>query len=226
MVPPASSTRKGHQSETTRNGVDRLSYRLPIDALSEGGRGRFGAMSGWQRHVGGLVAAGAVAVGIGMGLGACSSSSNDDAGTTTTTVATATTNTTGTSPSGTAGPGTSLPATSAPGTSAGPAPTPTPAPTVTTAPAPAPTTPEEFAAELYRAWRTGDADAAAKVASPEAVQSLFAFEPADFTLQDCQGAAGSTICTYTAGVGSIEMRVRNATGGLPVLVTSVKVTPS
>jgi hypothetical protein len=104
--------------------------------------------------------------------------------------------------------------------------TPTPAPTVTTAPAPAPTTPEEFAAELYRAWRTGDADAAAKVASPEAVQSLFAFEPADFTLQDCQGAAGSTICTYTAGVGSIEMRVRNATGGLPVLVTSVKVTPS
>ena len=40
------------------------------------------------------------------------------------------------------------------------------------------------------------------------------------------GAAGSMICTWQApGLGTITMRVRNSTGGLPVLVVEVQRSP-
>ena len=47
-----------------------------------------------------------------------------------------------------------------------------------------------------------------------------------YSFQGCQGAAGSTICSWQAqGLSTIAMRVRNTTGGLPVLVVDVQRSP-
>lgn len=152
-----------------------------------------------------------------VGVGAVGCSSNKDEPSPTTTAAPAAT-TPGTSATkSTVAPATDAPATSTPSTAP-------PAPTTSATPASTPTTPEDYAKGLYAAWRKGDKATADTLGTPDAVNALFAYEPTDFTFQDCQGAAGSTICTFTAGVGSIEMRVRNATGGEPVLVVEVKVT--
>jgi len=113
----------------------------------------------------------------------------------------------------------------------------------TTTTVPAPTTsppvnadPQGYAVALYNAWKTGDRVAAAQVASPQAVNLMFATPyqsqpstngPVDpYSFQGCQGAAGSTICSWQAsGLGTITMRVRNTTGGLPVLVVDVQRSP-
>ena len=113
----------------------------------------------------------------------------------------------------------------------------------TTTTVPAPTTsspvnadPQGYAVALYNAWKAGDRVAAAKVAAPQAVNLMFATPyqaqpstsgPVDpYSFEGCQGAAGSTICSWQAsGLGTISMRVRNTTGGLPVLVVDVQRTP-
>ena len=105
-------------------------------------------------------------------------------------------------------------------------------PTTTTTITPAPTNPEEFAKALYADWQAGDRTAAATVASPEAVEALFqfAYEPLQtnagptdpYSFQNCEGAAGSIICTWSGQDNAqIVMTVRNTTGGLPVLVVNV-----
>jgi hypothetical protein len=113
--------------------------------------------------------------------------------------------------------------------------------TTTTVPAPSTSPPvnadpQGYAVALYNAWKAGDRVAAAKVASPQAVNLMFATPyqaqpstsgPVDpYSFEGCQGAAGSTICSWQAsGLGTISMRVRNTTGGLPVLVVDVQRTP-
>ena len=105
-------------------------------------------------------------------------------------------------------------------------------PTTTTTITPAPTNPEEFAKALYADWQAGDRTAAATVASPEALDQLFQFAykplqtnagPTDpYSFQNCEGAAGSIICTWSGQDNAqIVMTVRNTTGGLPVLVVNV-----
>lgn len=112
--------------------------------------------------------------------------------------------------------------------------------TTTTAPATTTTAvgadPQGYAVALYNAWKTGDRVAASRVASPDAVNQMFGTPyqaqpsssgPVDpYSFQGCQGAAGSMICTWQAsGIGTITMRVRNSTGGLPVLVVEVQRSP-
>ena len=103
----------------------------------------------------------------------------------------------------------------------------------TTASQPLPTTPEGFAQALYAAWKAGDRDAAARVASPEAVDQIFQFAyqpiqtnagPQDpYQFRDCEPAAGSLYCTW-AGQDNAQIieQVRTETGGLPILVTGVQ----
>jgi hypothetical protein len=108
-------------------------------------------------------------------------------------------------------------------------------PATTTTP-PISADPQGFAVALYNAWKTGDRVAASRVASPSAVTQMFAVPyqaqastggPVDpYSFQGCQGAAGSTICSWQAqGLSTVTMRVRNTTGGLPVLVVDVQRTP-
>ncbi len=113
--------------------------------------------------------------------------------------------------------------------------------TTTTTVAPTTTTvvsadPQGYAVALFNAWKAGDRGAASRVASPDAVNQMFAVPyqaqqstngPVDpFSFEGCQGAAGSTICTWKAqGVSTIALRVRNTTGGLPVLVVEVQRSP-
>ncbi len=113
--------------------------------------------------------------------------------------------------------------------------------TTTTTVAPTTTTvvsadPQGYAVALFNAWKAADRAAASRVASPDAVNQMFAVPyqaqsssngPVDpFSFEGCQGAAGSMICTWKAqGVGTIAMRVRNTTGGLPVLVVEVQRSP-
>jgi hypothetical protein len=96
--------------------------------------------------------------------------------------------------------------------------------------------PQGSAVALYNAWKTGDRVAASRVASPQAVTQMFSVPyqaqastsgPVDpYSFQGCQGAAGSTICSWQAqGLSTITMRVRNTTGGLPVLVVDIQRSP-
>jgi hypothetical protein len=94
-------------------------------------------------------------------------------------------------------------------------------------------TPESYAKALYGAWQNGDRKFAAQVASPEAVDQIFqfAYEPIQtnagpqdpYQFRGCEGAAGSTFCTW-AGQDNAQIveQVRNDTGGLPILVVDVK----
>lgn len=89
--------------------------------------------------------------------------------------------------------------------------------------------PEAFAKTLYEAWKNGDRAAAAKVAQPAAVDTLFArpWRAADgWAFSECNGAAGSVICTWKQPGGQqLLMRVQNVTGGLPVTVLEVRFQP-
>jgi hypothetical protein len=109
--------------------------------------------------------------------------------------------------------------------------------TTTTAPATTttevlPTDPAGFAQALYAAWKIGDQTAAARFATPTAVQEMFSvpYGPIQtnqgaqdpYTFEGCSGAAGSAICTYQGQDNAIQMNVRNSTGGLPIIVQEVK----
>ncbi len=89
--------------------------------------------------------------------------------------------------------------------------------------------PEAFAKALYAAWTAGDRAAAAKVAEAAAVDALFArrWQAADgWAFVDCNGAAGSVICTWRRPAGEqLLMRVRNLTGGEPVIAAEVRFQP-
>jgi hypothetical protein len=112
---------------------------------------------------------------------------------------------------------------------------PVPATTATTEPplgegdAPAiPSDPAEYATALIRAWELGDAPVAEVFATDDAFNQLFAFEgagaPGVWQLVRCEGAAGSTYCTFNAGGDpTLVVRVVNelAAQSSPDAVTEV-----
>lgn len=112
---------------------------------------------------------------------------------------------------------------------------PVPATTATTEPplgegdGPAiPSDPAEYATALIRAWELGDAPVAEVFATDDAFDQLFAFEgagaPGVWQLVRCEGAAGSTYCTFNAGGDpTLVVRVSNelAAQSSPDAVTEV-----
>jgi hypothetical protein len=130
--------------------------------------------------------------------------------------------------SSTASSTTTTSSTRAPGTTTSPpAPSTTPSPVSTTQPLPPVTDdPQSYAEFLFVAWQNADRAAAADVASPEAVDEMFAqpYQPSvTWAFQMCSPAAGSLYCTWNGSNGStLTMTVRTLTGGLPIQVTMVQ----
>ena len=127
-----------------------------------------------------------------------------DAGSTTSAATTTTTTTTATT--------TSVPGTSAPTTAATTTPAPT-SPPASTAPA-LPTSPDEYATAFVGAWVAGDRDTASMLASTEAVDTLFAVDAGGnvWALELCEGAMGSSYCTFVDGAG-VDRRAGRQRGG-------------
>lgn len=101
-----------------------------------------------------------------------------------------------------------------------------PASTVTSRPATtAGLSPEGAAKSFYEAWTRGDRAAAARVAQPAAVTTLFArtWQAGDgWAFSECTGAAGSFICTWARPGGQqVLFRVQNA----PATVAEVRFQP-
>jgi hypothetical protein len=66
---------------------------------------------------------------------------------------------------------------------------------------PLPTDPQDWAAELVRAWGAGDRDRAGELATPEVVDQLFGHaDPGggDWEPIRCEGAAGTTYCSFAS----------------------------
>jgi hypothetical protein len=151
----------------------------------------------------------ALAVALGVGVGACSDDGDGGAAASTTVAAGGSTSTP------------ELASTTA--TTAAPEETTTTAAEATTTTAEGdvgddgpviPTNAEDYAIAFIEAWATGDQETALALGTQEAVDTIFAFEPggeegspAVWTLDHCEGAAGSSFCTFTAG-GDPEVVVR------------------
>ncbi len=103
-----------------------------------------------------------------------------------------------------------------------------PATTTTTAGAVLiPTNPEDYATAFVFAWAAGDQATALVLGNQSAVDAIFAFEGGgSWTLVGCEGAAGSSFCTFNAGGDpTIVVQVGNeaASQGQPHAVTGVTV---
>ena len=124
-----------------------------------------------------------VVVGLVVLGAACGSDGGDEATTTTAEVTTTT-----------VAPATPTSAASVPTTVA-------PATTSTTAGAvELPTDPQAYATAFVEAWASGDQATALVLGSQSAVDAIFAFEGGGtWTLVGCEGAAGSSFCTFNAG---------------------------
>jgi hypothetical protein len=93
-----------------------------------------------------------------------------------------------------------------------------------------PSDPAAYATLLIRAWEQFDAPTAELLATDEAFDTLFAFESggpdAGWELVACEGAAGSSFCTFSAGGDpQVIVRVANETASQsgPDAVTEVRV---
>lgn len=120
--------------------------------------------------------------------------------------------------------------TAAPTTSTTTAPPTTAAPaTSTTTAGGLPTDPDAYATAFVQAWEVGDQATALELGTQSAVDSIFAFESGgagSWSLETCEGAAGSSFCTFTAGGDpTVVVQVGNdaASQGQPQAVTSVQV---
>lgn len=84
---------------------------------------------------------------------------------------------------------------------------------------------QAYAKYLFAAWQQNNQQAAAQVASADAITQMFsqAYSAQNpYTFGMCDPAAGSVFCTWTAQNGAkITMTVRNLTGGLPIQVVAV-----
>jgi hypothetical protein len=84
---------------------------------------------------------------------------------------------------------------------------------------------ESYAKYLFVAWQNNSQQAAAQVASQDAINQMFSqaySAQSPYTFGACDPAAGSVFCTWTAQNGAkITMTVRNLTGGLPIQVVAV-----
>lgn len=91
-----------------------------------------------------------------------------------------------------------------------------------------PSTPDAYATAFIAAWVAADRDAASALATPEVVDQLFAVDAgeAPWALVTCEGAAGSSYCTFGDGAGGeIVVRVGNeaAALGQPQAIAEVRV---
>ena len=91
-----------------------------------------------------------------------------------------------------------------------------------------PTNAEDYATALIEAWERGDHDTASTLAAADALDVLFSQEgggAGTWSLESCDGAAGSTYCTFGAGGDpKVIVRVANeaASLGQPEAVTEVQ----
>jgi hypothetical protein len=156
----------------------------------------------WIYALGGLVAV--LAIALAVVLVTRDDDSNNAADTTTTTIVTTT---------------------AAPTTTTSPPATTQPAAPTTVAFPPITNDTASYAKYLFVAWQNNSQQAAAQVASQDAINQMFsqAYSVQNpYTFGMCNPAAGSVFCTWTAQNGAtITMTVRNLTGGLPIQVVAV-----
>jgi hypothetical protein len=179
----------------------------PATSASSGsGAGGNGRMKAWLWVLGGLVV---VLVAVLVVVLLVDDDDSDSSNATTTSRATPTT------------PPPTTPTTTAPTTST------STSPTTSTLPLPPVTEdPQSYAQYLFVTWQNGSKTAAANVASPDAVNQIFA-QPyqasSQWTFQMCDPAAGSLYCTWTGTNNTtLLMTVRTLTGGLPIQVVMVQ----
>ena len=89
-------------------------------------------------------------------------------------------------------------------------------PSVTSAPV-IPTDSEDYAIALIEAWERGDRDAAATFADPDDLETLFSREgggAGTWSLEGCEGAMGSTYCTFRADGEPVRDCARRQRGGV------------
>ena len=158
-----------------------------------------------------LLVASLLVLGAACGDDGESSTTTTTEATTTTVVETTTTSTT-------------PPTTAAPATTAAP-------PTTTGDPGDdaIPTDPQAYATAFVGVWEAGDQESALVFGTQAAVDAIFAYEsggPGTWSVTQCEGAAGSTYCTFSAGGDpTIVVRVGNeaAAQGQHQAVTEVQV---
>ena len=101
----------------------------------------------------------------------------------------------------------------------------TAAPATTTTEALTPqATPDAAAKTLLDAWRRGDRVAALHVATPAAVDALFASPPQTYSDRGCQDpSSGNSACAFGVGNGLAQLQTASLAGGW--IVQSVTVNP-
>lgn len=75
---------------------------------------------------------------------------------------------------------------------------------------PLPTNAADYAAAAFEAWTADDEDMLARLLTEESLEELrnMTFDPgADWEFERCEGAAGSSYCTWTGPDGSLSFRV-------------------
>lgn len=85
-------------------------------------------------------------------------------------------------------------------------------PDTTVAPEPLPNNPEAYAAGAFEAWTEGDEDLLARLMTDGARRTLEEGSldaSADWDFERCEGAAGSTYCTWSGPDGTLSFRVAN-----------------
>ena len=109
--------------------------------------------------------------------------------------------------------GTAMTTTAGPTTTEAPATTAAPPTTADPGDDALPTDPQQYAQAFVGAWAAGDQDSAGLFGTQEAVDAIFAYDSGGvgtWSVTGCEGAAGSTYCTFSAGGDpTIVVRVTN-----------------
>jgi hypothetical protein len=91
-----------------------------------------------------------------------------------------------------------------------------------------PTSPQAYAEAVFVAWQSTDGPTLRDLAEPGAVETLSATAPprAAWTGPTCEGAAGSSYCTWTSAGITLVLRVANeaAAHGEARAVTEARLT--
>jgi hypothetical protein len=175
--------------------------------------------TGGRHHRRALALAAAVAaVGLVGGLVACDGGGNDAgaAGPNTSTAPATTSPARETAPPATAAPSTTAPADASAGQSSSTSTAPA-APEVTPAGATVPNTADGYATATFDAWLHGNDGHLRKLATEPVADFLSATtpgEPGEWSGPACEGAAGSSYCSWTQPDAEFVLRIRNETASL------------
>jgi hypothetical protein len=124
-------------------------------------------------------------------------------------------------PTTTVAPNANAPTTTRSPSSSTPVSTTTPAPTTTVA-----ANPVAYSTALLRNWLDRNRDGLAQLASDDVVRMLFArhkFADEKWAAKACTAASGATVCTWASSRRTFVFTVRNAAGGVPMLVVKMQV---